>query len=261
MRVVLTKELNRELARRESGQYDVRVQGVEDAEVRSRALVLLGRAYLAAGDPYGGGTLTSHTRGFLAPGIGAWFDTEIRTPVVAKPAVAKDPQSDYDDVWEEAKRELAGKESAGETDDGDAEIPNAADAIRGAAEAIRRTRALFPGEAALDEEFIRHAIDAAVDAIRRYGHRIEGLGVDESIVVAIRFDPGGRSLYSSSSSSNSGPRILDQEVFLVDATTVFAERVEVRTAVIRVPRQLIDLHRDGRIDAKTFAERASVTRY
>jgi hypothetical protein len=108
--------------------------------------------------------VTSETRGFLARGLGAIYTTEVSVPVRRRDAAAG--AEGERDLWEDALDERGGRR----------------DVFFGDAAAWQGG-----GRVVLDEAAIDRVVRAAIDAIGRYGSRIDGLADDDVIVVAMHF--------------------------------------------------------------------------
>jgi len=244
MRVVLTKELNRavlgdrahlasreyRLTNRDRGFWDSDGDEDDPSTIDYQLVLDLAR-----------GQVTSNTRGFYAPGIGAWFDTEIAVPLTSVRAA-----SPKDDLWEESAREVrSGDESLSTTA---AYHRLTVEERRGSVEVVRvRTR--------LDPAPIDRAIDGALEMLASYGHRLSELPRGEDIVVAMRFVPDSQRTPTVPILS----QIPTISCHFARAATG-ADAASAETVIIRVAkRDLLGAATEG--DGTTLRDRARITRY
>jgi hypothetical protein len=213
--------------------------GVVDLTTRNDFMYL---GDLSVYSVYGGATdSTSFTRGFYAPGVGAWIDTTIRVPLVnvAVASAKPDPEADRDaarDDWDSARRELHTQPAQDESGN-----------FVGF-----RVRVPVSTRLELDKARIDRAVDTAIELLGRHGHRLRHVPGDESVVIAFKVESigaGASELYLSSlrqwrgALGASSPGNVEQSV------------------VVRVAKKTLDAYAAGDLDAEALRKRIDVTRY
>ena len=116
-----------------------------------------------------------NSRIFHLPGAGVFFSLDAALPMIAKTTATKDePAGDAprDDEWEKYRREVRGG--------GDASLPGGTYVLR-SREAI---------EMEIDPTAVDKLIDSALQALARHTARIEGLGTQETITLAVKISGG-----------------------------------------------------------------------
>lgn len=178
-------------------------------------------------------SVTSHTRGFLLEGVGAWFSSEIQVPLVpeasSKPPISASEQRDDD--WAAARRQLQGDGADGGT--------------FGLMQALDATAAVG---VALSDDAIDQAREVAFRVLADHGHRLEGVAPDESIVVAMRFVPDGRISYGVANTAGA---------FSLRAAAAPRER----TMILRMSKRDAMEYHAGALDELGLRGRTSVTSY
>ena len=117
-----------------------------------------------------------NSRVFHLPDAGVFFALDVALPMVAKKPAAKDePAGDAprDDEWEKYRREVRGG--------GDASLPGGTYVLGTRAEAV---------EMEIDPTAVDKLIDTALQALARHTTRIEGLGSQETITLAVKVSGG-----------------------------------------------------------------------
>ncbi|HEX6885293.1 MAG TPA: hypothetical protein VF530_18105 [Planctomycetota bacterium] len=121
---------------------------------------------------WAGQQTVQHARAFHLPGAGLFFALDVSLPVVKKAAEAPTSDQPQDDEWERARRELRGSGPG------------------------YRLRALPMAEKVvgeIDPQAIEQATDLVLRTLARHVNRIEGLGAQESVTVALRLSGRDRS--------------------------------------------------------------------
>lgn len=117
-----------------------------------------------------------NSRVFHLPDAGVFFSLDAALPMVAKKTAAKDePAGDAprDDEWEKYRREVRGG--------GDADLPSGGYIFRMRGDAT---------EMEIDPAAVDKLIDASLQSLARHTGRIEGLGTQETITLAVKISGG-----------------------------------------------------------------------
>jgi len=230
MRVLLAKELNADLNDlwRETEQERARRQA---GEVPSNVV----GALLSDSLPEKTFQFTSNTRGFYAPGLGAWFSTEI--PIQA--TWSDREEAEPGDAWEAARREVRG---------------NPPTSFASAAQKVGQ----------LDEASVEAAIRSVLDCMADYASNV-AIAPGESLVVGLRFTQSSygttygttyRNFFHSLKGSGDLTRAL-----ALTRMSEGAGAVNPAHAVIRISAENIERLRDRQLTPQRFREHAEITRY
>lgn len=117
-----------------------------------------------------------NSRVFHLPDAGVFISLDAALPMVAKKTAAKDePAGDAprDDEWEKYRREVRGG--------GDADLPSGGYIFRMRGDAT---------EMEIDPAAVDKLIDASLQSLARHTGRIEGLGTQETITLAVKISGG-----------------------------------------------------------------------
>lgn len=227
MRVVLTKELNRggrplaEMVRRK-GEAGVTASPSGLGELFTTDVALSNEMGLLMGRSMAG-QRTSHTRGFYAPGIGAWFSTELKVPFERVEKIEAD-----EDLWEQARKQV----HSGESEEKVSKF------------AGRRT----VYQLRLQQAAIDAAVETVLSTLKRYGQKLEDLPAHESIVVALQFVPG-----ASADMGVAGTLLSSEDLFVGGGSSV-----RLKTVVISINKgEVVDVVEE----LDSFSKRARITRY
>lgn len=122
--------------------------------------------------------VATSARGFRVPGTGAVFAIDVEAPLREVEESPEPPQESTSDEWEEARRELDARRRPSSSGNR---------LLFGLAKEKRRRYEI-------DAAFVDRAVAAVKAAARKHGHRISGLGPDESILVLLHVAPGSSAL-------------------------------------------------------------------
>lgn len=117
-----------------------------------------------------------NSRVFHLPEVGVFFSLDAALPMVAKQGTEKDePAGDAprDDEWEKYRREVRGGGEAG--------IPSGTYVLGTRANAV---------EMEIDPTAVDKLIDTSLQSLARHTSRIEGLGTQETITLAVKISGG-----------------------------------------------------------------------
>jgi hypothetical protein len=112
-----------------------------------------------------------HSRAFHVPDAGLFLTLDASLPLVAREVVASDdePEGATDDEWERIRRELRG------------DLPSAPGA------GLYHLRLSAPRQdLEIDPKAIDKVVDGVLQTVARHGVRVEGLGQQDTITVALR---------------------------------------------------------------------------
>jgi len=201
-------------------------------------------------------TFTSHTRGFYASGVGALFTTEVSTPVreVAVQQVEDAAEhDDADDAWARAQQEVRGGGRFNTT--------------FGAVEFMSDDDERKNTRWEIDPEYVQLAIDSVIEVAAKHGLRLEGLGDDESIIVATRFSASRLGLTVPSVATRSddhddnGKAAAAPSVYTLVSASQLSRRAADVNVVIEVPKSVLQQLDSGAISMDELRERITITRY
>jgi hypothetical protein len=168
-------------------------------------------------------------QGFYIPGTGVVYTLKFPARVKVKEVEAEQEGDDpAEDDWVQIEREVRGTGTRIIWDTGAGE-----------------TRKRY----ALDEDDLGATIHALLEAIGKYGARIEQLGGDEAVTLAARVT--GRSVLSR----------IPPFVLVPDILPILEIDVAKRRVIIKVPAAAIRDFSSGKIDLKALEDRAEITRY
>ena len=123
---------------------------------------------------WAGGQSVQHARAFHMPGAGLFFALDVSLPIVQKPREPAGSDQPESDEWERARRELRGSSESNPL-------------------ALRRFYASGESVGELDPAAIERTTDTVLRTLARHLARIEGLGGNETVTVALRLSGRDRS--------------------------------------------------------------------
>jgi len=238
MRRVIVKSINLELAEytgaNEKGGNE-RTTAAASAPTFVTTTGYQSYSYVTSGGTFA--SFASDSRGHVVPGHGAMFSLSVVVPSKAEDAKPKEvPEAgEGDDLWSQAEREASGR--------GDTLFVQAIVTYNSTpAKVITR-----------DEKAVERAIRAVVEAVGRHGSKIEGLGDDDSIIVAMNVR-GGAVQVEGDSDGN-----VTMFYSAMGAFSTADDREE--RIVIEVTMEDIARYASRRLDLDGLREKARVTRY
>lgn len=246
MRRVIVKSINREL-----GDYVGLSETEEESDGSGKATSRVNVAPRPTTRSTGGGFtyvtsaggfasisgFAGQSRGHYVPGHGAIFSLQVTVPreaVDAEEVAEEKPEAD--DLWDEAEREASGRPALGGStrtwlrsgDEEDAKVY------------------------VLDEDALDATITAIIAAVGKHGLKIDGLGADESIIVALDAEGGSVRL----------PKQERDDLTLYSALAyTIATGDDEQHIVIELAIEDVNRYAGDRIDLDGLKERAKITKY